>query len=146
MDPYLVALISAAEAGEPCPPLWFTLTSGDQVVGTPTKPGEFVDGSSAPLHERYGRRGFLNRQSSETDALADAHLAPLSRADAARADSGYVTLENARVRWGGRADGADFPVLRLALGTVALWWIAGGQEVKASGAFFVGAAIPIGGG
>ena len=43
VDPYLAALARAAEAGTPCPAVWMTLDSGDNVTGTPHPSREFVD-------------------------------------------------------------------------------------------------------
>lgn len=146
MDPYLMALVAAAESGEECPPLWCTLTSGDLVSGTPTRSVEFVDASEQALTRRYGKRGgLLKRAADNPEALAAARLSALHAARD-QTSSQYMTLAGARVRWGGRSDGGEFPALRVALDAVAVWWLAGGQELKASGGFFAGVAIPVGGG
>jgi hypothetical protein len=42
-----------AEAGEPCPRIWMTLTSGDLVTGVPRSSRDFVDGSFQSLTRRY---------------------------------------------------------------------------------------------
>jgi hypothetical protein len=146
MDPYLMALIAAAEAGDEIPPVWFTLKSGDLVVGSLARSDRFIDDTAQALVKRYAKRGgVLKRANDNADERAAAHLAAL---EAARDEtsSQFMTLANARVRWGGRAAGADFPVLRVNVQTIALWWLAGGQEIKASsGGFFAGVSIPVGG-
>ena len=52
-----------------------------------------------------------------------------------------MTLENAKVLFGGRDDGARVPVLRVQLDAVATWWLAGGQEIKGGPSFFLGVGL-----
>lgn len=54
-----------------------------------------------------------------------------------------MTLADVRVLFGGRTDGANIPVVRVNLDAIALWWIAGGQEVKGDSGmgFLVGVAF-----
>ena len=49
LDPYLAAIVQAAEDGAECPILWMTLTSGDLVVGTPRASDVFIEGTHKSL-------------------------------------------------------------------------------------------------
>jgi hypothetical protein len=140
MDPYLVAMVRAAQSGEPCPPVWMTLNSGDLVTGTPTRSDRFVEETAGALASRYQSRGLKRRSSEETVGRSVAEVAPMRAVNPDASEPTTITLADARIRWGGRGDGADLPVVRVALDAVALWWLAGGKEIKSSStSFFVGA-------
>jgi len=140
IDPYLQALVRSAEAGEPCPPIWATLTSGDFVSGTPVPSATFLDQSRRALEARYEQRAW-RKQVSDPVARAASDMALLTAPAADGAST--ITLSQARVLRGGRGDGVELPSVRLALDAIATWWMAGGSEIKSGGSFFFGAVIPI---
>ncbi len=141
IDPYLAALVHAAEDGADTPALWMTLYSGDVVTGTPCPSGMFVEVSHADLYQRHYRepgRKKGDRQQAAVDA-ATQDVRPLRETDGSRHET--VTLKKARVLWGGRTDGADLPIVRVNLNAVALWWLAGGKEFKGGSNAFFGVGI-----
>ena len=131
LDPYLDAIVEAAESGAQCPPIWMTLTSGDLVVGTPRASHAVVEGTREGIVAANFSVGTLEsrRKIEERRAAASA------QADAAVAhfktpveplEAQAITLANAIVV---RADGdsAKVGVLRLNLETVAAWWLVSTQ-------------------
>jgi hypothetical protein len=148
-DPYLVALVRAVEAGEPCPRIWITLTSGDLLSGIPCPARQFVEGSFESVTRRnmIGAQRIPIRNQDErrvaAEARANEEIKPFN-VEIDVTDGRALTLRDVTIRWGGSKDGANIHAVRVNLDAIALWWIAGGEEVKGrGGGFFLGAAIPV---
>jgi hypothetical protein len=89
------------------------------------------------LYERYYHTSSQSIRASINGGLQEAAVDTATNdvrliTDVDGSQRETVTLKNARVLWGGgRADGAELPVIRVNLNAVALWWLAGGKEIKA---------------
>ena len=137
-DPYLEALVRTVEEGAESPPLWMTLGSGDLVTGVPRPSRDFVEGSFRALIDRYNHSEQLrlrirnkDERKTEVERLAAAGVEPFNvPVDRSSADLQTLTLSDVTVMWSGRDGGAQIPVIRLNLDSIALWWIAGGREFR----------------
>lgn len=150
MDPYLVALARAAEAGQPCPAIWLTASGGELVTGKPTRSRDFIEHTyDTLLHHRHRVKGIRKKEpeeGKEPETLATADIAPINVEVDSAAEPDSITLLNARVFYGGRADGVDLRTVRIRLSAITLWWIAGGKPFKPPSGFIFGAVVPIDGG
>jgi hypothetical protein len=79
------------------------------------------------------------------EALATEAIAPTSITVDVR-EPQHLTVSDVQVFWGGRADGIRAAALRIALASVAFWWVNGATDFKAPAghAVSVGALFPIG--
>ncbi len=122
VDPYLAAIVEAAEGGSKCPQLWMTLTSGDLVVGTPMASDIFISGThKAVVHANMMLEGQqkISERRATTAAVANETVAHLARAVEPSQGRAITIADATVVRSGG--DSAQMTVFRVNLDTVAGW-------------------------
>lgn len=145
MDPYLSALLAAAQADEPLPPLWATLRSGDLLTGTIASPRRFIDTTYHQLANRFDSGGVRKGSREQAKERAIEHAAAAIRPFNIEVSPGEetITLIDLKIYWGGSGNGVALPSMRLATDAIAGWWLAGGQPFSGGGNFFVGIAVPL---
>jgi hypothetical protein len=152
MDELLLSLIRAAEDGRPRPEIRVVTSGGDLLIGTPAARDEFSAAMRGELTRAYAdyfnsrsrreRRDDPQDPAAAADEVAESFAVPPS----SRADDAMLTLAPARVTWSGRSDGMAVPAIRVALSSIAAWWVCGGTDIaNASGTTWAfGAVIPLG--
>lgn len=149
LDPKLVALCAAAEAGRVVPPLTLA-TAAQLIVGLPTSGNDLASDSADGVREAV--QGLVQHQPRK--AREDAYASLLAQAEptwqtcCAIPDSDpptTLTLFQATIWAWGEPSGLKVPVIRVPLSAVTAWWTGRGKEVKghSSGGWFFGAAIPL---
>jgi hypothetical protein len=152
MDPYLLSIIEAAEAGAPTPAVHVVTSGGDWIQGQPCPSSEFRNITwphfVQEVRQHLRRRPRQERKDNplEADAVAVEPFAAVTPVRGGDANSA-LTLSQATLSFGGRGDGMNLPVLRIPTHTVSSWWVCGGSYIKpkSSGGGVVGGVIfPIG--
>ncbi len=99
VDPYLAAIVEAAEGGSKCPQLWMTLTSGDLVVGTPMASDIFVSGThKAVVHANTRPPKMLEGQQKISERRATPQQLPTRRSRTSPAQSSRRKVVRSRSR------------------------------------------------
>ncbi len=133
MDPYLLRLAEAAEAGSPCPILRL-LVSGRIVIGRPARSRALIEAMQNDLPEEYARRLHAwNERQPEAERidpgkLATEHLRTLLAAEA-EGEPGTLTLVDVEI-WGSGSRGLALPVARVPLAAIELWSVFRGRSLS----------------
>lgn len=155
IDHRLLAIARAAEAGEECPPVRL-LTDGHMLTGKPGSWDLFRDGNWLPLvgemQAAVGKRPKSERKDKPVSREEiEAHALQLYKPmDGAPSEDGAdpTALSLIDVTWGlPSGEVARVPAMRVALSSVAAWWVAGvtpvNQQDRGGGGWFVGGVFPI---
>ena len=133
MDPYLVRLAEAAEAGSPCPVLRL-LVGGRIVIGRPARSRALIDAMQNELPDEYARRLHSWNESQPEDAridpgkLATDHLRTMLGAEPV-SEPATLTLVDVEV-WGSGSRGLALPVARVPLAAIELWSVFRGRSIS----------------
>jgi hypothetical protein len=151
MDPYLLNIIEAAEAGMPTPGINLVTNGGDWVRGQPCSSNQFREITWShylrDVDQVLSKRPRRERKES-TAQVADVAAVPFAAVTEKQGSPAepVLSLATAILSFGGRADGMNLAAVRIPINAISSWWVSGGSYIKpgSSSGLFGGVLFPIG--